>query len=202
MMRVDFGNVINKVQRVNLNGSHLFKLMTKIQIVKRLASNNEKTREEMEQTRIWDIFAQLQKLEDDLRITQETLLTRYDQRIAKNTQGFFKEKKKQTSTFPKTFQNQRAKIKYLSLNGTNSGYFHKVAIGRRNRKFIKEIKITEGTIIGGEENIQTEIRADYKKRFRKEQMRSILDRYLSLINSKITENENEELTKPVSNEEI
>ena len=105
--------------------------------------------------------------------------------------------------YHKTYWNQRAKTKHLNMGDTNSGYFHKVASGRRNRKFLKEFKTATGTVITGEENIQKEIHTELKKRYDKEQINQItLQNYLSLINAEITQTENEKLTRAVTNEEV
>lgn len=68
---------------------------------------------------------------------------------------------------------------------------------------MKEIRTNDRTYIIGEDNIQKEIRADFQKRFKKEQINhGILEDYLRVINNEVSTEENEALTKTVTNAEI
>lgn len=105
--------------------------------------------------------------------------------------------------FQKTFWNERAKTKHINLNDTNSGYLHRVANGRRNRKFIRTLKARDRAEIHRDGKIKYEIREDFIKRLKKEQInKSMLDDYLSLIDSEMSEANNEKLTEPISNVKI
>lgn len=173
----------------------MYKLVKKTQMLKKLAKKWNKTT-------FGNIFAQLQTLEDELSKIQEELITNYDQRKAQK-QSRILQKKTKLLHFQKTYWNERAKTKHLNLSDTNSRYFHKVGNGRRNKKFIKEIKTNEGTVISGEENIKKEVRSNFKKRFPNEHInRPMLENCLRMINTKILESENEDLTRPVTNEEV
>lgn len=98
--------------------------------------------------------------------------------------------------FQKTFWNQRAKVIHVSLMDTNSGYFHKVANGRRNIKYIKEIRTNAGAVISGDKNIRNEVRNDFSLRFNKEHIdTNTLSSYLPLISAEISREENEQLTR-------
>lgn len=63
--------------------------------------------------------------------------------------------------------------------------------------------MSEGTDMVGDEKIQQEIRADFIKRFKKEQIDGVvLEDYLKLINTENSKVDNIELIRVVSNAEI
>jgi len=106
-------------------------------------------------------------------------------------------------TYHKKYWGQRAKIKHIKFIDTNSNYFHRIASAKRNRKIIREISTTEGTLIVGVENIRKEIRGDFEKRFKKSDINTNkLHMYLHNITNEVTIEDNELLTQMATNEEI
>lgn len=101
--------------------------------------------------------------------------------------------------YQKTFWKQKAKVKHVNLVDTNLSYFHKVANGKRNRKYLKEIKTQNGTTISGEENIMKEKREDFILRYNREQIdETTLLNYLPLILTEVSLTDNEELTRTIA----
>ena len=87
---------------------------------------------------------------------------------------------------------------------SNSGYFHKVATGKRNKNIIRQITDQNGINIIGKKNVKKEITAEFRKRF--ESVINISSReqsdYLDLISPQISNEENEFLTQPITNNEV
>ena len=52
---------------------------------------------------------------------------------------------------------QKAKVKWVKERDCNSKFFHKVANGRRNRKFIKFLENERGLVLNNSESIIEEI---------------------------------------------
>ena len=49
---------------------------------------------------------------------------------------------------------QKARVKWVKEGDCNSKFFHKVANGRRNRKFIKELENESGLMLNNPESIK------------------------------------------------
>ncbi|KAJ9678120.1 hypothetical protein PVL29_022881 [Vitis rotundifolia] len=58
---------------------------------------------------------------------------------------------------------QKARVKWVKEGDCNSKFFHKVANGRRNRKFIKELENESGLMLNNSENIKEEILRYFEK---------------------------------------
>ena len=52
---------------------------------------------------------------------------------------------------------QKAKVKWVKERDCNSNFFHKVANGRRNRKFIKSLENERGLVLNNSKSIIGEI---------------------------------------------
>ena len=52
---------------------------------------------------------------------------------------------------------QKAKVKWVKERDCNSKFFHKLANGRRNRKFIKFLENERGLVLNNSESITEEI---------------------------------------------
>ena len=60
-----------------------------------------------------------------------------------------------------------------------------------------------GDLVSGNENIQQEFKKDFITRFSKEQIdQNLLSEYLNLIDKEVTDEENKEMTRTVTNSEI
>ena len=58
---------------------------------------------------------------------------------------------------------QKARVKWVKEGDCNSKFFHKVANGRRNRKFIKELENESGLMLNNSESIKEEILRYFEK---------------------------------------
>ncbi|RVW61143.1 Transposon TX1 uncharacterized 149 kDa protein [Vitis vinifera] len=58
---------------------------------------------------------------------------------------------------------QKARVKWVKEGDCNSKFFHKVANGRRNRKFIKELENESGLMLNNPESIKEEILRYFEK---------------------------------------
>ena len=58
---------------------------------------------------------------------------------------------------------QKARVKWVKEGDCNSKFFHKVANGRRNRKFIKELENESGLMLNNPESIKEEILKYFEK---------------------------------------
>ena len=105
--------------------------------------------------------------------------------------------------YHRTYWNQRAKVKQIRQADTNSNYFHRITNGRRNRKYIKEMTNENGDTITGNTEIRKEMRQNFISRYKKEQTNpDTLNQYLNLINNEISTEQNNQLTKQITNTEI
>lgn len=136
----------------------MYNLIKKTSMVKNHAKKWNKTT-------YGNIFKQLDEIENSLLAlqTKDVFVPAMSQ-IKKQNNLI---KKEAILVFHKKYWGQRAKVKHIRLLDTNSGYFHKVATGKRKRKIIREITTIEGTIILGLENIRSEIKRHFEKRFKK-----------------------------------
>ena len=58
---------------------------------------------------------------------------------------------------------QKVRVKWVKEGDCNSKFFHKVANGRRNRKFIKELENENGQMMNNSESIKEEILRYFEK---------------------------------------
>ena len=58
---------------------------------------------------------------------------------------------------------QKVKVKWVKEGNCNSKFFHKVANGRRNRKFIKFLENERGLVLNNSESITEEILLYFEK---------------------------------------
>ena len=58
---------------------------------------------------------------------------------------------------------QKARVKWVKEGNCNSRFFHKVANGRRNRKFINELENENGLMLNNSESIKEEILRYFEK---------------------------------------
>ncbi|RVW92050.1 hypothetical protein CK203_037097 [Vitis vinifera] len=58
---------------------------------------------------------------------------------------------------------QKARVKWVKEGDCNSSFFHKVANGKRNRKFIKELENESGLMLNNSESIKEEILRYFEK---------------------------------------
>ena len=58
---------------------------------------------------------------------------------------------------------QKARVKWVKEGDCNSRFFHKVANGRRNRKFIKALENERGLVLNNSESITEEILLYFEK---------------------------------------
>ena len=58
---------------------------------------------------------------------------------------------------------QKVRVKWVKEGDCNSKFFHKVANGRRNRKFIKELENESGLMLNNSESIKEEILRYFEK---------------------------------------
>ena len=58
---------------------------------------------------------------------------------------------------------QKAKVKWIKEGDCNSKFFHKVANGKRNRKFIKFLENERGLVLNNIDSITEEILLFYEK---------------------------------------
>ena len=58
---------------------------------------------------------------------------------------------------------QKARVKWVKEGNCNSKFFHKVANGRRNRKFIKVLENERGVVLNNSESITEEILHYFEK---------------------------------------
>ena len=100
----------------------------------------------------------------------------------------------------------RLKSRQLWLKGgdNNTGYFHKQSKGRLSFNTIKELYDSNGNKIEGNEAIKRHIVQHFRNLYTdRDEMDPISQaELLSVIPSKISDDENEELMKPISEHEI
>ncbi|RVW84853.1 Transposon TX1 uncharacterized 149 kDa protein [Vitis vinifera] len=58
---------------------------------------------------------------------------------------------------------QKARVKWVKEGDCNSNFFHKVANGRRNRKYIKVLENERGLVLNNSESIKEEILRYFEK---------------------------------------
>jgi len=98
---------------------------------------------------------------------------------------------------------QRAKTKFINEGDRNTKYFHRVATGRRNRKTINNIQKDNGLWVNKEEDIMSVFVNEYKKRFHASNTNhNQYNNLIQVITEEVSERDNDELTKPVSNSDI
>ena len=85
----------------------------------------------------------------------------------------------------------------------NSSYFHKVASSRRTRKILKTITNSSGEVFSREDDIKRVLKTEFKVKFKQCPINTHkLNKYLDLINNEVTNDDNMELTKQVTNLKI
>ena len=62
-----------------------------------------------------------------------------------------------------THWRQKARVKWVKERDCNSKFFHKVANGRRNRKYIKVLENEKGLVLNNSESIKEEILRYFEK---------------------------------------
>ena len=65
------------------------------------------------------------------------------------------------------FWRQKSKINWIKEGDCNSKFFHKVANGKRNKKFIKSLVLEDGVVLDNIESISEEIKHHFGKLFYK-----------------------------------
>ena len=65
------------------------------------------------------------------------------------------------------FWRQKSKINWIKEGDCNSKFFHKVANGKRNKKFIKSLVLEDGVVLDNIESISEEIKHHFGKLFSK-----------------------------------
>ena len=195
MERKDFKNIVHQAWRMDCEGSNMLKLVGKMGQTKKLAKEwNKRT--------FGNVFEQLKKSEQRLQEIQTDIIDNPD-RLRWKTQERLIKQKEQILYSHQTYWRQRAKTKHMKLTDANTGYFHKIATGRRNRNLIRQITTEEGLVVTGKENIRREIREEFRKRFTIESKeKENITEYLDKINCEVNDSDNEWLTKSISNKEI
>ncbi|XP_057775115.1 uncharacterized protein LOC130994097 [Salvia miltiorrhiza] len=96
---------------------------------------------------------------------------------------------------------QRSKADWLAEGDRNTGFFHKVAEGRKKRNHIREIKCVDGTTTQNFEKMNEIFRDHFQTLFSPGQTHNPSE-VLRSIDSVVTEEMNRELTRPYTTAEI
>ncbi len=193
--RKDFELVVKQAWRAHVSGTLMFDLTHKTKVLKNLAKKWNKLT-------FGNIFRQLDETDKDLLRVQGNVILQSDM-AACRTQRRLLNKRELLLDFQRRYWGQRAKIKHLKLSDSNSGYFHKIASGRRNKKIITSLTLPCGLCISDEMLIKQELLREFTTRFRTTISNHAPHRnMLAVITKEVTREDNLHLTKGVTNSEV
>ena len=99
------------------------------------------------------------------------------------------------------YWSQNARVQWLKIGDKNTSFFHATVEGRRKRNRMLEIQRENGTWTKGEKELGAEVVDYYKHLFSTSETRE-MEEVLDGIPHTISDSMNENLTKPVGEEEI
>ncbi|RVW90400.1 Transposon TX1 uncharacterized 149 kDa protein [Vitis vinifera] len=138
------------------NGWEGHKFMRKLQFVKaKLKEWNKTSFGELSKKKkdILAVLANFDSLEQEGGLSHERLVQR----------AFSKGELEELILREEIHWRQKARVKWVKEGDCNSKFFHKVANGRRNRKFIKELENESGLMLNNPESIKEEILKYFEK---------------------------------------
>ena len=173
----------------------MFKLVKKTSLLKDLAKRWHKRTFNNIHKQIFETDEQLLQLQQKLLVSPNQELSDRHKRLLN--------KRERMLDFQRRYWSQRAKVKHIRLNATNSSYFHRIASAKRGRKIVKVLTTESGLILSDHNLIRNEFVDSFAKRFKSSYNHDIpCDDDLLVIDREISDQQNQMLTAPITNANI